>query len=182
MQIESSRAEELRFAHGNAAASRERELLFYGGEEEEMVAVVESSYGGSTGEERGRRGGAGKREEVNQFESPGSDPAARERSVGQIAPYSLGYGPIRYSAKSPSRTCVRNGDSEISRAGFSGVSTGRMCTVSAEIGPSRNENAAVAAAAAVVADAREKRRDENIFSALLTKGKGGNWRRTRERR
>lgn len=108
----------------------------------------------------------GKREEVNQFESPSSDPAARERSVGQIAPYSFGYGPIRYTGrKARSRTCVRNGDSEISRAGFSGVSTGRMCTASREDCPPRNENAAAAAVAA--ATLTPERCDENIFSEFL---------------
>lgn len=106
----------------------------------------------------------GKREEVNQFESPGSDPAARERSVGQIAPYSFDYGPIRYTGrKARSRTCVRNGDSEISRAGFSGVSTGRMCMASREDCPLRNENAAAVASTTLT----PKRCDENIFSEFL---------------
>lgn len=96
-----------------------------GGEEEELrfarvETVVPLEHGNYcfTEVERGmwRRKGRegaerekGKREEVNQFESPSSDPAARERSVSEIAPYSFGYGLIRYteSEKSPAKSHVR---------------------------------------------------------------------------
>lgn len=80
---------------------------------------------------RGRRGEGkeeGEREEVNQFESPGSDPAARERSAGQIAPYSFGYGPIRYTGRKAPESHVRaewRQPAGFLAPGFPGVSTDR---------------------------------------------------------
>lgn len=78
---------------------------------------------------RGRRGEGkeeGEREEVNQFESPGSDPAARERSASQIAPYSFGYGPIRYTGRKAPESHVRaewRQPAGFLAPGFPGVST-----------------------------------------------------------
>lgn len=76
----------------------------------------------------GREEGEGEREEVNQFESPGSDPAARERSAGQIAPYSFGYGPIRYTGRKAPESHVRaewRQPAGFLAPGFPGVSTDR---------------------------------------------------------
>lgn len=116
---------------------------------------------------RGKREEKGKREEVNQFESPSSDPAARERSVSEIAPYSFGYSLIRYTERKArrSRTCVRTEwrQRAISRAGdFPGFPFGRMCTVSSvERSPFAKTNV----------------RDKNTFSVCLGRRErnGRNW-------
>lgn len=108
MQIESSRVARggitIR-ARRNGGASRARELLFY----------RDGAREGAAEEWPRGRGEKGKREEVNQFESPSSDPAARERSVSEIAPYSFGYDLIRYTGRKAqgevARACARNGDS-----------------------------------------------------------------------
>lgn len=106
---------------------RERELLFY------TRGAKERGRKGRTERERvrGRRGERevkGEREEVNQFESPGSDPAARGRSAGQIAPYSFGYGPIRYTGRKAPESHVRaewRQPAGFLAPGFPGVSTDR---------------------------------------------------------
>lgn len=134
---------------------------------------------------RGRRGEGkeeGEREEVNQFESPGSDPAARERSAGQIAPYSFGNGPIRYTGRKAPESHVRaewRQPAGFLAPGFPGVSTDRKKCIRllAENCPSRNENVVAAAKLA------RGRRDRNISSAFLGRHERseGNWRQTRER-
>lgn len=126
--------EELRFARGNVAggvlSSREtRTIVLHprggkagGGWRRKEGEKGEWRERETKGEKaRGQKGrGKEEREEVNQFESPGSDPAARERSAGQIAPYS--FGPIRYTGrKAPgiARACGMATANGISRAWIS---------------------------------------------------------------
>jgi len=134
---------------------------------------------GRTERERLRRGEGkeeGKREEVNQFESPGSDPAARERSAGQIAPYSFGYNPIRYTGRKAPESHVRAEWRQpvgFLAPGFPGVSTDRKKCVwlLAEIALRENENV-VAAATAKLTRGRRDGNISSVFSGDVEETKG----------